>query len=203
MRFISHLDMTRFMARMIKKAALPIWYTEGFHSHAYITFALPLSLGFESEYEIMDIRLEDDDFPIESICERLNNVFPEYVQAFKAAEPKEKAGKVGYASFFVRFDDSKALILPLKEFLESPQILCSKRTKRGEEKQIDLAKKIVKYEVTEKDGNTVLDITLPAGSNDNVNPQLLCDTFFQTAPEYYPYTITKTSVLNTEGELFK
>ncbi|MBQ8303735.1 MAG: DUF2344 domain-containing protein, partial [Clostridia bacterium] len=48
MRFVSHLDMTRFMSRMIQKSKVPVWYTEGFNKHIYVTFALPLSLGFES-----------------------------------------------------------------------------------------------------------------------------------------------------------
>ena len=64
MRFISHLDMTRFMARVIRRAELPVWYTEGFNPHLYMTFALPLSLGFESEYEAVDIRLLQDDYEL-------------------------------------------------------------------------------------------------------------------------------------------
>ena len=71
MRFISHLDMTRFMARVIRRAELPVWYTEGFNPHLYMTFALPLSLGFESEYEVVDIRLLDDGYPIDTLCDKL------------------------------------------------------------------------------------------------------------------------------------
>lgn len=202
MRFVSHLDMTRFMTRMLRKAALPIWYTEGFHPHAYITFALPLSLGFESEYEIMDIRLEDDDYPIETVCDKLNAVFPEYVHAFAAAEPEQKAGKIGFARFIVNFSDNGALAEPLKDFLAREQILCTKKTKKGGEKEIDLAQKIREFSVTAQ-GNTVLDILLPAGGQDNVNPELLCDAFFADASEYYSYVINRTQILNTEGNIFK
>lgn len=202
MRFVSHLDMTRFMTRMLRKAGLPIWYTEGFHPHAYITFALPLSLGFESKYEIMDIRLEDDAYPIESICDKLNAVFPEYVHAFAAAEPEQKVGKIAFARFNITFSDGGALIEPIKAFLSSPHILCTKKTKSGAEKEIDLALKIRDAEV-ENNGNTVLTLLLPAGGQDNVNPELLCDVFFADAAEYYPYVITRTQVLNTDGEIFK
>lgn len=202
MRFVSHLDMTRFMTRMLRKAELPIWYTEGFHPHAYITFALPLSLGFESEYEIMDIRLEEDDYPIEGICDRLNSVFPEYVHAFSAAEPEQKVGKIGFARFSIAFSDSGALEQPIKEFLARPQILCTKKTKSGAEKEIDLAQKLREVRV-EKNENTVLTVLLPAGGQDNVNPELLCDAFFADASEFYPYVITRTQILNTDGNIFK
>ena len=67
MRFISHLDMTRFMSRTIRRAELPVWYTEGFNPHLYMTFALPLSLGFESDYEVVDIRLLDDNYDISTL----------------------------------------------------------------------------------------------------------------------------------------
>ena len=202
MRFVSHLDMTRFMTRMLRKAGLPIWYTEGFHPHAYITFALSLSLGFESEYEIMDIRLEDDAYPIDTVCDKLNAVFPEYVHAFAAAEPLQKVGKIGFAWFNIVFSDNGALQEPLKEFLARPQIICTKKTKSGAEKEIDLAQKLRETEVKCEE-NTILTVLLPAGGQDNVNPELLCDTFFANASEYYPYVITRTQILNTDGEIFR
>ena len=54
MKFISHLDMTRFMSRLISKSKIPVWYTEGFNRHIYMNFAVPLSLGFEGLYEILE-----------------------------------------------------------------------------------------------------------------------------------------------------
>ena len=59
MKFISHLDMQRFMIRMIRRSGIPVWYSEGFNPHPYITFALPLSLaemldGFAAETQRAD-----------------------------------------------------------------------------------------------------------------------------------------------------
>ena len=44
LKYISHLDVTRCLARVFKRSRLPIWYTQGFNPHAYLTFALPLPL---------------------------------------------------------------------------------------------------------------------------------------------------------------
>lgn len=203
MRFVSHLDMTRFMTRMLRKAELPIWYTEGFHPHAYITFALPLSLGFESSYEIMDIRLEDDSYPIDGICEKLNAVFPEYVRAFEVAEPILKAGKVAFAKFEITFSDGGNIEKPLKEFLQQPSIICTKKTKSGAEKEIDLIPKIKEYSFESKNGNTVLKLILPAGSNDNVNPELLTNAYFAQAEEYYSFSMLRTAILDENLNMFK
>lgn len=202
MRFVSHLDMTRFMTRMVRRADIPVWYTEGFHPHLYLTFALPLSLGFESTYEVMDLRLTDDDFPLEEVTAALNRVFPPYVRALHTAEPLLKTGKIAFADFKIFFEDQGQLKEPLEAFLKLPQILCEKKTKKGGIKQLDLASKIESFELCEKEGNTLLTLRLPAGGEDNVNPTLLLDTFFSTR-EACVYRITRTALLDKEKNLFQ
>ena len=59
-RYISHLDLNRAMIRAVRRARLPVWYTEGFNRHPYVTFAAPLSLGYEGMHETMDLRLEGE-----------------------------------------------------------------------------------------------------------------------------------------------
>ena len=80
LRFVSHLDMNRVMTRLLRLSKVPVWYTEGFNRHPYITFALPLSLGFASELEIMDFRLESDDFDIKKAEQMIAAVCPEGIE---------------------------------------------------------------------------------------------------------------------------
>jgi radical SAM-linked protein len=53
-KYISHLDLYRSFSRAIQRSGLPVWITEGFNPHIYITFALPLALGIEGQEEAMD-----------------------------------------------------------------------------------------------------------------------------------------------------
>ena len=46
--YISLLDLQRVMQRAFKRSGLPVWYTQGFNPHIYMTFAAPLALGQES-----------------------------------------------------------------------------------------------------------------------------------------------------------
>jgi len=200
MKFVSHLDMNRFMSRCIKKAGIPIWYTEGFHPHPYIAFALPLSLGFESEYEVIDIRLVDDEYPLNLVVEKLNAVFPEYVRAFDAAEPITKVGKIAFADFVITFNDATVKTDELIEFLSSESIVVSKRTKKGTFKEIDIAPKIKAFSI--EDGT--LKITLPAGSEDNLNPELLLNAFFEKCSSVYSsYNINRTLVYDGDMKIFR
>lgn len=74
-KYISHLDLTRTMTRVIRRAGIPLWYTEGFNRHPYITFAAPLSLGYEGLRESMDLRLEEE-LPMEELVGRMNAAAP-------------------------------------------------------------------------------------------------------------------------------
>ncbi len=203
MRFISHLDMTRFMSRLIRRANIPVWYTEGFNPHLYMTFALPLSLGFESDYNVLDIRVLDDDYDISVLPEKLNAVCPPYITFFDVAEPKKKAGDVAAAEFDITFDDNGVIAKDINDFLGRDSIVVLKKTKKGGEKEIEVADKIKSYSLENSDGNTKLKITLPAGSVENLNPELFLNKFFEESGKYYCYVVNRTAILDSNGKLFK
>ena len=43
--YISLLDLQRVFHRMLKMSSLPVYYTQGFNPHIYLSFSCPLSLG--------------------------------------------------------------------------------------------------------------------------------------------------------------
>ena len=47
LRFLSHLDLARAVDRMVRRAKVPVLYSEGFNPHARLSFAPPLPLGME------------------------------------------------------------------------------------------------------------------------------------------------------------
>jgi radical SAM-linked protein len=59
-RFLSHRDTARVWERAIRKAQLPIAYSEGFASRPRVHFGLALSVGHESEAEYLDVDLTED-----------------------------------------------------------------------------------------------------------------------------------------------
>ena len=86
-KYISHLDLNRFMMRAFRRSGLPIWYTEGFNPHPYATFALALSLGFESEYEIMDFSLTEG-VSFGKVKKILNEILPEGLKIVYVMTPE-------------------------------------------------------------------------------------------------------------------
>lgn len=197
MRFISHLDMNRFFTRVLRKSGLPIWYTEGFNPHPYLTFALPLSLGFESDYEILDFKLVDDFFPLENVKKQLVEVLPKYIEIIKVAEPVMKSGKIAFAGFRLGFD-SESQANNFCEFLNCGNVVINKKTKRGEVKVEEVSSKILSVAVDGKD----VDLILPAG-NDNLNPSLLVASFNADRDNEAFVSYTRTSLYDADNNLFE
>ena len=55
--WISHLDLMRLFQRAFKRAGLKLKHTQGFNPRPSVSIALPLSVGVESECELLDFDL--------------------------------------------------------------------------------------------------------------------------------------------------
>ncbi len=197
MKFVSHLDMNRFMTRLANKAKLPIWFTEGFNQHAYFNFAVPLSLGFEGEYEVLDLRIIDTDYTLERLITDLNSATVPDIEFIKAADPVLKMKEIRFAEFKVIFDNmDSALAEKINNFFAKESIITKKTTKKGGTKEIDIAPLIKKAELC---GNELLFI-LTAGNENNLNPNLVLNTFFESEGiEHLDYSVIRTMIY--DGEL--
>jgi radical SAM-linked protein len=57
LKFLSHLDLMRLWERALRRAKLPLAYSEGFTPHPQIALAAPLAVGVTSQAELMDVFL--------------------------------------------------------------------------------------------------------------------------------------------------
>lgn len=181
--YISHLDINRMMTRAVRRAKLPMWYTEGFNPHPYLTFALPLSLGQSSDCEYMDIRIEGD-ITDEEIMNRLNAVLPEGVKILSVAAPVFDAKEIEKALYFVKliFENAEAAATfaeRAKTLTEGEELLAEKRGKKGHKKimkQINLIEFIYDIKFSTAENIVNLQCVLAAGNTNNLNPTLLVET---------------------------
>jgi len=88
-KYISHLDFVRFIHRVIRRADLPMEFSQGFNPHPIMTVAMPLSVGVTSDSEYMKIGFSKD-FPEEYIKDTLNNNMP---NGFKILAVRKDEGK--------------------------------------------------------------------------------------------------------------
>jgi len=92
MRFTSHLDLHRTWERTLRRAGLPLAYSQGFKPHPRIVLASALPLGFTSQAEVVDIWLEDQ-IPLEQVKSALQRAIPPglQIESLSEAEPGEPA----------------------------------------------------------------------------------------------------------------
>jgi len=69
MKYITHLDLMRFWERALRRAGLPVAYSEGFTPHPQISLAAPLPVGTTSDAELMDVFLTERIAPREFLTE--------------------------------------------------------------------------------------------------------------------------------------
>ncbi len=197
-KYISHLDLVRTMTRVVRRASIPLWYTEGFNRHPYLTFAAPLSLGFEGLHETMDLRLEEE-MSGKELVERLNGALPEGFAAVSAAEAVAKPGDLAAADYEIVFSCPTEPILAL---LAQPEILVEKKTKKKEWKTVDIRPFFATAQVTAVGKGTRMLVTLPCG-NVNVNPSLFLTALNAATAEDYTGEVRRLELRLADGRLFR
>ena len=70
--WISHLDLMRLFQRAFKRAGLPLTHSGGFTPRPQVSIALPLSVGVESQCELLDFDLDGQMPDLDEIRDRLN-----------------------------------------------------------------------------------------------------------------------------------
>ncbi|MDG2029237.1 MAG: TIGR03936 family radical SAM-associated protein [Acidimicrobiales bacterium] len=79
-RFTSHRDVARIWERTLRRASLPVAYSEGFSPRPKLSFGLALSTGHESDAEYLDVELDsdrvDEDFDPEALVADLTERLP-------------------------------------------------------------------------------------------------------------------------------
>ena len=90
--WMSHLDLMRVFQRAFKRAGLPLTHTQGFNPRPSVSIALPLSVGVESECELLDFDLDGEQVPCDEILTRLNRALVEGVQVLQVYEAGRKFG---------------------------------------------------------------------------------------------------------------
>ncbi|MCI5649892.1 MAG: TIGR03936 family radical SAM-associated protein [Fusicatenibacter sp.] len=193
MKFVGHLDVMRYFQKAIRRAQLPIAYSEGFSPHMLLSFASPLGVGITSTGEYFDMVLTES-MATKEIVERLNQTMVEGMRVISARHvPDGKASKamslVSGADYLVRFREGTApdwdYPEKIAEFSNLPEIMVLRKTKRSE-KMTDIRPWIYKLEAA-KDG---ISMQLSAGSVSNLKPELVMEAFFSwMGAELPPYAL--------------
>lgn len=76
LRYTSHLDLARIWERTLRRARVPLVYSQGFNPRPKMQLAAALPLGFDSNAELIDIWVEGSPQPAGELRERIDAAAP-------------------------------------------------------------------------------------------------------------------------------
>jgi len=90
LRYTGHLDLHNLWERAVRRAALPLEYSQGYHPQPKIQFASALPLGFASRAEVMDLWLKEER-GLDACRAALQSALPDGIQIFAIKQADERA----------------------------------------------------------------------------------------------------------------
>ncbi len=182
-KFIAHLDLMRTIQKIIRRAELPVKYSNGFNPHMSLSIAQPLSVGVYSNGEYLDLILVEE-VNEEEIINRLNEKTASGIRFLEAKKIVEKENvkklpqamalidacrytvKIAYKNIDNVLKEMDDLTTNQKEW----KII--KETKTST-KEVDIKPMIFEIKYWIKDNSLVLNLLLRSGSREHLSADLV------------------------------
>ena len=179
LKFIGHLDVMRYFQKAMRRAELPVCYSEGYSPHMIMSFASPLGVGLTSDGEYLDVRMENPPASQEALS-RLNAVMAEGIEVLSFKALPEKSGNamasVAAADYEVRFrpgyEPKDGWQERFRTLMEKTAIPVIKEGKKGP-RELDIRPMVYGWQVL----GEVICLQVSAGSAGNLKPELLLQAF--------------------------
>lgn len=159
--FISHLDIQRSLQRAMRRAGIPLAYSQGFNPHPKLSFASALATGQTSDAEWFEVEL-DEPMDGKTFCARVNAVMPEGFSfsdavvapdVFPSLSALTRAAEYAIKLSLDQEISQDEIARALEDFL-SGEVIVSKKMKSGV-RDVDIRPEIMRVFVEKIEGSTV------------------------------------------------
>lgn len=187
--WISHLDLMRLFQRAFKRAGLPLTHTQGFNPRPSVSIALPLSVGVESNCELLDFALDGQDIPCDEILRRLNDALVDGVRVLDVYQQGRKIRELTYLKCILNLEYDIQIPDGATEKLQTlftrESLIVQKKSKNGVVDQ-DIIPMIRSFAVTQEGDNRLQLDAVICCQNPTLNPMQLLAAIDTYMPEYKP-----------------
>lgn len=206
--WISHLDLMRLFQRAFKRAGLALTHTQGFNPRPSVSIALPLSVGVESQCELLDFDLDGDSVPLEEIRDRLNHALIPGVRVLRVYEDGRKLKELSLlqCAVILEYDNGvpQDAAEEIAKLFTQESLIVAKKTRNGLQQQ-DIRPMIRKF-ATKQNSACVLELhALICAQNPTLNPAQLSAAINIYKPEYTPNhsSCKRIEIHDSQGEVFR
>jgi radical SAM-linked protein len=199
----------RTFQRAFSRAQIKIKHTEGFNPHPFVSIALPLSVGYSSQCEILEFGLLDGTSPQE-VPARLTAVMPEGILIHQCYPAERKLKELRFVNYIMNFEYPEGRPQEaepaMQELLTGESLVVRKKSNKAKQgfTEVDLIPLIHSWSLECQSDTMTLDAVLSA-QNPGLNPELIRAAFCQTYPQFSPDFVTfhRREVLDEEGRPFR
>lgn len=204
-KFVPHLDTLRLYQRAIRRANIPIKYSQGFNPHQHMSIAQPLSVGMTGKGEYLDLETTEP-INLQCLISSINECLAEGTYVISARELKENEKNAmasvegGSYEIYLDFDMNKEVLQNnIDKFLAQEALIITKQgkskvkgRKKDTVKEVDIKNDIYEMKAIEsKNGKCGFYTLISTGSSKNLKPDLLVECFYKfLGKEFSPYRIT-------------
>ncbi len=135
LRYTGNLDVHKVWERTLRRARLPLAYSQGFHPQPRLNQACPLPLGMTSRAEMIDIWLEED-LPLEQVETALARAVPPGIEPsrvevidLQAPKLQTQVAAADYTATLLEEVDENDLRSQVEQLLAAGSILRERRGK--------------------------------------------------------------------------
>ena len=209
LKFVSHLDLQRFMQMALRRTDIPVAYSQGFNPHPQMSFASALAMGWTSDCEVLELKLADAIAQEEAFRQMSIALPPDLplrrVRLIEDTMPKRMAiVQMSDYSITVGGEGAEALVAQIPGFMAETSVVALRKTKSGEKPTDIRPWSVLLSSIQTEFGYEILArllLTEPA----TLKPDLLMRVLAERAglsvlPETIHYHRTQLWALNKKGE---
>ena len=206
-RYISHLDLMRVFQRAFKRAGLPLTHTQGFNPRPSVSIALPLSLGVESQCELLDFDLESP-YACAEIREKLNAALIDGVYIREVYEQGQKLKNLALLQSRLVLEYDRHISDDAEDVIQSlfsrPELIVEKKGKNGTTQQ-DIIPMLRRLAVKKLSDREVEITALHSCQNPSLNPMQLSAAITKYLPGLSPDYVRcfREEIFDTNETIFR
>ena len=208
-KYISHLDLMRTFQRAFSRAGIQIKHTEGFNPHPFVSIALPLSVGYSSQCEILEFGLVGG-CGYEELPAKLTAAMPEGIIIHCCYPAERKLKELTDLNYIMNFEypggRPQQAETAMRELLGKESLVVRKKSNKSKKgyTEVDLIPLVKSWNLECQSDSMTLDAVLSA-QNPGLNPELLRAAFCEAYPEFAPDFVTfhRREALDADGKPFR
>jgi radical SAM-linked protein len=179
----------RLFQRAFKRAGYPLTHTHGYNPRPSVSIALPLSVGIESQCELLDFDLDTECDALDNLRDKLNAALTAGVFVREVMSEGRKIRDLAYLKTRIRLHYDNGIpsnaCAAIEALFSGASLIVSKKTKSGVQDQ-DILQMIQTLTVESSDDKIIEITAVHCCQNPTLNPTQIVAAISKYAPDLMP-----------------